>query len=83
MSPTVRTLIAGGAQVVDVRPVADYATAHLPGALSNPARARRSRPGWAGSADPKAPIVIVRDADQDPDEIVWQALKIGYENLAG
>lgn len=29
------------------------------------------------------PIVVVRDRDQDPDEIVWQALKIGYEQLAG
>ena len=27
--------------------------------------------------------MVVRNHDQDPDEIVWQALKIGYDNLAG
>ena len=27
--------------------------------------------------------MIVRDDDQDPDEIVWQAAKIGYDNLTG
>jgi len=78
----VHALITGGAQVVDVRPVADYATAHLPGALSDPLRAAFAT--WLGwLADPKAPIVVLRNPDQDPEEIVWQALKIGYENLAG
>ncbi|HEX2807281.1 MAG TPA: rhodanese-like domain-containing protein [Kineosporiaceae bacterium] len=37
--------------------------------------------GWL--VDPDLPIVVVRDADQDPNEIVWQALKIGYDHLAG
>jgi rhodanese-related sulfurtransferase len=27
--------------------------------------------------------VIVRDEDQDPDEILWQAAKVGYDNLVG
>ena len=27
--------------------------------------------------------MFVRDADQDPGEIVWQARKIGYDNLVG
>ncbi|KWX10807.1 hydrolase, partial [Carbonactinospora thermoautotrophica] len=30
-----------------------------------------------------APLVFVRNADQDPAEICWQALKISYERLAG
>ena len=37
--------------------------------------------GWL--VDPDKPLVIVRDADQDPDEIVWQAIKIGYDHLVG
>lgn len=27
--------------------------------------------------------MIVRDEDQDPDEILWQAAKVGYDNLVG
>jgi len=78
----VRALIEGGAQVIDVRPVAEYAAAHLPGALSIALRdAFATWLGWL--ADPEIPIIIVRDADQDPEEITWQALKIGYENLVG
>ena len=29
------------------------------------------------------PLVFVRNADQDPAEIAWQALKIGYDRIAG
>jgi rhodanese-related sulfurtransferase len=37
--------------------------------------------GWLVPAD--HPLVIVRDEDQDPAEIAWQAAKIGYDNVAG
>jgi len=77
-----RALITGGAQVVDARPVGGYAAGHLPGALSNPLRpAFATWLGWL--AAPERPIVVVRDPEQDPEEIAWQALKIGYENIAG
>jgi hypothetical protein len=33
--------------------------------------------------DPEVPLVFVRDADQDPDEIIWHCLKTGYEHLKG
>jgi rhodanese-related sulfurtransferase len=73
---------AAGAQVVDVRPVEAYAAAHIPGALSIPLRDVFAT--WLGwTADPTAPLIVVRDEDQDPDEVSWQALKIGYENLGG
>src|SRR6185295_5934851 len=53
----VRALVNDGAQVVDVRPVAEYARAHLPGALSNELRpAFATWLGWL--ADPKRPIVV-------------------------
>jgi hypothetical protein len=68
--------------VVNVRPVADHAAAHLLGALSIPLRPAFAT--WLGSlADPTVPIVIAGSPDQDDEEIVRQALKIGYENLAG
>lgn len=74
--------IDGGALVVDVRPVAAFAAGHIDGAVSIPLRDVFAT--WLGwTTDPQTPLVFVRDADQDPDEIVWQALKIGYENLVG
>ena len=78
----VRRLGAAGALVLDVRPVPDYAAAHIPAALSIPLRAQFAT--WLGwLAPPDAPLVIVRNADQDVEELVWQALKIGYDQLAG
>jgi glyoxylase-like metal-dependent hydrolase (beta-lactamase superfamily II)/rhodanese-related sulfurtransferase len=78
----VSRLRAGGAIVVDVRPVADYATAHLPGSLSIPLRPQFATwLGWLTSPD--APLVVIRSDDQEPEEIVWQALKVGYDQLAG
>ncbi|MHA6784314.1 MBL fold metallo-hydrolase [Pseudonocardia saturnea] len=79
---TVDDLQAGGAVVVDVRPVPDYAAAHIPGALSIPLRPQFAT--WLGwLAPPDALLVIVRGADQDASEVVWQALKIGYDRVAG
>ena len=68
-----------GTAVVDARPIADYGRAHIPGAISIPLRDQFAT--WLGwlVPDPGTPLVFVRDADQDPEEIVWQALKIGYE----
>lgn len=74
--------VAAGAQVVDVRGPAGFAAGHVPGALSITLRPVFAT--WLGRlADPVRRILIVRDAGQDPDEIVWQALKVGYESLAG
>ncbi|MPZ61972.1 MAG: MBL fold metallo-hydrolase [Propionibacteriales bacterium] len=78
----VRSMLADGAELVDARPVADFAAAHVPGALSIPLRpAFASWLGWLTSQD--RPLVIVRGDDQDPAEIAWQATKIGYRNIAG
>jgi glyoxylase-like metal-dependent hydrolase (beta-lactamase superfamily II)/rhodanese-related sulfurtransferase len=76
-------LRAGGAEVLDVRPPAEYAAGHVPGSLANTLRdAFATWLGWL-VADPATPLVVVRAADQDPEEIVWQARKVGYDNLAG
>jgi hydroxyacylglutathione hydrolase len=79
----VQLLRASGAEIVDVRPFEGYARAHIPGSLSIPLRPVFAT--WLGWLVPSAftPLVIVRDPDQDPDEVVWQAAKIGYDHLAG
>ena len=66
-----------------MRPVADYAAGHIPGSLAIPLRdAFATWLGWL-VPDPATPLVIVADPGQDLGEVIWQALKIGYENLAG
>jgi glyoxylase-like metal-dependent hydrolase (beta-lactamase superfamily II)/rhodanese-related sulfurtransferase len=70
------------AEIVDVRPVSDFAAAHLPSSISIPLRpVFATWLGWLLPA-PK-PLIIVRNADQDPAEILWQARKIGYDDLVG
>ncbi|MGD9525574.1 MAG: rhodanese-like domain-containing protein [Pseudonocardia sp.] len=78
----VAQLNAEDAVVVDARPVPDYARAHIPGALSIPLRAQFAT--WLGwLIPPEAPIVVVRNPDQDLAELVWQALNIGVDRLVG
>lgn len=78
----VRALLADGALVVDVRPVPDFAAAHIPGAVSIPLRpVFASWLGWLTPHD--QPLIIVRRPDQDPAEVGWQAAKIGYTNIVG
>lgn len=75
-------LMATGAVMVDVRPVRLYACAHIPRALSIPLRAQYA--SWLGwLLDPATPYLVVRGGDQDLDELVWQALKIGFEPPVG
>lgn len=75
---TVNQAVARGAEVVDVRPVTAFATAHVPGAISIPLRpVFATWLGWLAAEG--TPWLVVRDADQDPDEILWQARKIGYD----
>ena len=74
---------AAGAEVIDVRRPAAYAAGHLPGSLAIPLRSAFAT--WLGWLVPDAatPLVFVRDPQQDPEEIVWQARKIGYDHLLG
>jgi hydroxyacylglutathione hydrolase len=79
----VRALQDNGAQVVDVRPVPDYAAGHIPGSLALPLRdAFATWLGWL-VPDPATPLVIAAGPGQGLSEVIWQALKIGHENLAG
>lgn len=72
-----------GAEIVDVRPITEYAAAHVPGSLSIELRAAfASWLGWL-VASAETPLIVLRNADQDPDEFAWQARKIGYDVLVG
>lgn len=72
-----KAAIAGGAVVVDVRPIHDFATGHIPGAVSIALRAQfASWLGWL--LEPGADYVVVRNANQDLDDLAWQAVKIGF-----
>jgi hydroxyacylglutathione hydrolase len=78
----VHRLRRAGAEVIDVRPIADFAVGHIPGSISIPLRAVFAT--WLGwLVEPGIPLVIVRGSGQEPGEVVWQALKIGYDTVAG
>jgi hydroxyacylglutathione hydrolase len=78
----VAAAVVQGAEIIDVRQVPAFAQAHPAGALSIPLRpAFASWLGWLAPDD--RPLVILREISQDPDEILWQSLKIGYENILG
>jgi rhodanese-related sulfurtransferase/glyoxylase-like metal-dependent hydrolase (beta-lactamase superfamily II) len=78
----VTRLRSEGAELVDVRPIADFATAHIPGSVSIPLRPVFAT--WLGWLLPAGrPLVVVRNADQDPAEILWQARKVGYDRIVG
>jgi len=89
-TPTLRPLSAGqvmeaqeqGAQIVDARQPVDFAAGHIPGSLSIALRPVFAT--WLGwLVDPGRPVIIVRSPDQDPEEIIWAASKVGFDNLAG
>src|SRR6185312_5764774 len=73
----VATLHDVGAVIVDVRPINAYAVGHIRRSLS--IELRDGFATWLGWLVPfgVAPVVV-RDFDQDPTEIAWQAAKIGY-----
>jgi len=70
------------AVVVDVRPATSFAAGHVPGSVSIPLRpAFATWLGWVVAPD--RPVVVVRDPDQDVDDVVWQTANVGYYPLAG
>jgi rhodanese-related sulfurtransferase len=74
--------VAEGAALVDGRPLTAFASGHVPGALSITLRPEFAT--WLGWLVPsERPIVFVLDNGQDRDDLVRQALKVGYEDLAG
>lgn len=77
----VQRLVARGATLIDVRPLVDFAAAHVPGSLS--IELRDAFATWLGWVVPEGRVVVVlRSPGQDADELVAQAAKVGYD-LAG
>jgi glyoxylase-like metal-dependent hydrolase (beta-lactamase superfamily II)/rhodanese-related sulfurtransferase len=77
-----RALLGEGGRAIDVRPIADFAAGHIPGAVSIPLRDQFATwLGWLVAAG--RPAIVVLDPFQDRAEVVRQAYKIGYERLAG
>jgi hydroxyacylglutathione hydrolase len=71
-----------GALIVDVRPMAEFATGHVPGSMSNALRpVFASWLGWLTELD--RPILIVAGDSQNREDIVRQSLDIGHENIVG
>ncbi|CAN5360031.1 MBL fold metallo-hydrolase [soil metagenome] len=70
------------AQIVDARPPADFAAGHIPGSLSIALRPMFAT--WLGwLADPDLPVIIVRNKDQNLEDIAFAAAKVGFDALAG
>jgi rhodanese-related sulfurtransferase len=77
-----RAALTAGAQLVDARPISEYAAGHIPGSLSIELRPVFAT--WLGwLIDPSRPVVFVLDDDQDRHELVRQCLTVGIESLAG
>jgi hydroxyacylglutathione hydrolase len=79
---TVRRHVADGAALVDARPIAEFAGAHVPGSLSVGHRSVfASWFGWLVPID--RPVVFVLDTDTDRADLVGQCLAIGHDALLG
>lgn len=71
-----------GTEVIDVRPLADFAGGHVPGALSIPLRPVFAT--WLGwLVEPGRPVLVVRKPEQNLAEIIGQAVKIGHDRIFG
>ena len=65
-----------------MRSIADFAAAHIPGALSIELRPVFS--SWLGwLVEPDQPLIFVIAEDQDRADLVRQCLTVGYEQLVG
>ena len=78
-----RAAIQHGALLIDLRTGAEHAAGHVPGSLSIPAGT--SFGTWLGWVvpDPDRPLVLILSTPDDWDDAVRQALRIGFENVAG
>ncbi len=77
-----RWLLEGGAEVIDARPIGEFAAGHISGALSIELRpAFATWLGWLVPGDRS--LVFVLSEGQDREDLIRQCLKVGYEHLAG
>jgi glyoxylase-like metal-dependent hydrolase (beta-lactamase superfamily II)/rhodanese-related sulfurtransferase len=78
----VARLVEQGAEIVDLRPVSDFAGGHIPASLSIQLRSQFST--WLGwLVEPDRVLVFIGDPDREVPDAVVQCLNIGYENFGG
>jgi hydroxyacylglutathione hydrolase len=78
----VREALRANALLIDARPPTSHAAGHVPGSLSIPAGP--SFGTWLGwLVEPDRPLVLLLDDPNDWDDLVRQALRIGYESVGG
>jgi rhodanese-related sulfurtransferase len=66
----------------DVRPVPEVAAGHIPGAIAIPLRAQFAT--WLGwLVDPWHPRRRRAQPGQDPADILWPALDVGFDRIVG
>jgi glyoxylase-like metal-dependent hydrolase (beta-lactamase superfamily II)/rhodanese-related sulfurtransferase len=76
------SLVKDGAELIDVRPIAAFAKAHVPRSLSNALRpVFGSWLGWLVAPD--RPLVFITDDTSDRAELVRQCANIGYDHIVG
>jgi hydroxyacylglutathione hydrolase len=83
LSPqVVRTQMAQGVVVIDVRTPREFAAGHIPSAYGIPLAAPLTT--WAGWVVPfAAPLILVADDPREREEAVRQLIRIGYDDLRG
>ena len=80
--PEVRSTLDAGGLVIDAREPSAHALEHIPGSLSIPAGS--SFGTWLGwVVEPDRPLVLVLDDLTDWDDLIRQALRVGYEQVVG
>jgi glyoxylase-like metal-dependent hydrolase (beta-lactamase superfamily II)/rhodanese-related sulfurtransferase len=79
---TVRNHLDAGGALVDARPIANFAAAHVPGSLS--VQHRNVFASWFGWLVPlDRAVVFILDHDTDRSDLVRQCLAVGHDNLLG
>ncbi len=74
--------LAHGSVLVDARSPEAHTEGHIPGSLSIPAGT--SFGTWLGwVVDPDASVILLVDSPADLDDLARQALRIGFDGLAG
>ena len=77
----VTSLMASGCQIVDIRFPTAFAAGHIPGSLSLWRDGIASFAGWF--LDYERPLVLVDDFTCDPDTVLRQFMRMGYDNTPG
>lgn len=79
---TVRHHLDAGAVLVDARPIANFAAAHVPGSLS--VQHRNVFASWFGWLVPlDRAVVFILDDGTDRSDLVRQCLAVGHDTLLG